>query len=192
MTNGRETRIPQANRRHGAASLIEVVVMLSIGMVMLGIAMTTIHLLLRAERHSTQAVYHNTTIARLSQVLRDDVHAAREAVVGAGDDDGPATLNLTLDDDRRIVYTIEEHELKRIESVGETVERRNSFFLPVGSLLQFEQAAGPPLAVRLVIQRAPLVRGTATQTKQSTGEPPARRTLTIQSIVGRIHRFERE
>jgi hypothetical protein len=190
MTNRCETRLPEVNRRRGAASLIEVVVLMSVGMVMLGIAMTTIHLLLRAERHSTQAVWHNTIITRMSRVLRDDVHTARDAAIEA-DDDGPATLNLTLDDDRHIVYTIEEHELKRIESTGETVKRRNSFFLPVGSSLQFEQAAGSPPAVRLVIQRAPLVGEKAKQSTTSTGEPPARRTLTIESIVGRDHRFER-
>jgi hypothetical protein len=173
------------------ASLIEVIVMMSVGMVMLGIAMTTIHLLLRAERHSTQAVWHNMTVTRLSRVLRDDVHAVRNASVKADDDNGPATLTLTFLDARRIVYTIEEHELKRVESVGETVERRNSFFLPVGSSLQFEQLAGPPSVVRLVIQRAPLASGTAKQTKPSTGESPSRRTLTMESVIGRDHRFER-
>jgi hypothetical protein len=191
MTNLQAIQSPQSNRRRGATSLIEVVVMMSVGMVMLGIAMTTIHLLLRAERHTTQAVWHNTAITRLSRVLRDDVHAVREAMVETADDDGPATLILTADDDRRIVYTIEEHELKRVESVGKAVEGRNSFFLPVGSSLQFEQVAGPPSVVRLVIERAAIAGGSAKQTKTSTGEPTARRTLTIESIVGRDHRFER-
>ena len=191
MTKRSGKRLPNASRRRGATSLIEVVVMMSVGMVMLGIAMTTIHLLLRAERHSTQAVWHSATITRLSRVLRDDVHAVREAAVEAADDDGPAKLILTDDDDCVIVYSIEEHELKRVESVGETVERRNSFFLPVGSSLHFEQAAGRPSMVRLVIERATLAGGKAKQTKPSTGEPPARRTLTIDSFIGRDHRFER-
>ncbi|MBT6157641.1 MAG: hypothetical protein HOL01_12435 [Planctomycetaceae bacterium] len=191
MTNRNGKRSPKTSRRCGATSLIEVIVMMSVGMVILGIAMTTIHLLLRAERHTTQAVWHNTTITRLSRVLRDDVHAVREAAVEADDDDGPANLVLTADNDRRIVYTIEEHELKRTESIGETVKRRNSFFLPVGSSLQFAQVAGPPSVVRLEIERATIAGGTAKKTKSSTDEPTARRTLTIESIVGRDHRFER-
>ena len=50
-------RSPQSFRQRHGFTLLEMVVVMSIAMVILGIAITIIHLLSRAERHAAQAVW---------------------------------------------------------------------------------------------------------------------------------------
>jgi hypothetical protein len=183
-------RPAQPNRSRSGTSLVETVVMIGVSMIMLGLAVTMIHLLLRAERFTTQAVWHNTTLARVSRLLRDDVHAALTADVQPPADDRPAALTLQLTDDRIVSYQIEEHQLTRTETAGDATTRRDAFYLPPGSTLSFQRVDGPPAIVRLSIRRAPVSTRAAAEHSAVSGESPMRRVFVIEAIVGRIHRFE--
>jgi Tfp pilus assembly protein FimT len=171
-------RSPICRRRRGY-SLIELVAVMAIAMIIMGIAVTTIHLLLRADRHSAQAVWHNTSIAQLSRTLRDDTHGARQVAVHEMPD-GMSVLQLTLDGSQKVSYEIEQHEIVRTVFQGDVVKNRNSFFAPVGSSLRFEPV-DEGTAVRLMIQRAPLV---------AHAHADAGRMLTIEAVAGRRYRFE--
>lgn len=178
-----------ASRRTGT-TLIETVVMMSISMVMLGLAVTMIHLLLRAERFTTQAVWHNTTLARVSRMLRDDVHAALTADVQPPADDLPTALTLKLSGDRVVSYQIEEHQLTRTETVNNAATRRDDFYLPTGSELSFQLVDGTPSIVRLSIQRPPVTGRAAAKHSGMLGESPLQRVYVIEAQLGRIRRFE--
>ena len=183
-------RPAQPGSSRSGTTLIETVVMIGVSMVMLGLAVTMIHLLLRAERFTTQAVWHNTTLSRVSRTLRDDVHAALTAEVQRPADDRPAVLTLELTGDRIVSYQIEEHQLTRTETTGDAATRRDAFYLPPGSTLSFQRVDGPPAIVRLSIRRAPVSTQATAEHSGVSGESPLRRVFLIETIVGRAHRFE--
>src|SRR5262245_32588554 len=87
------------NRR--GVSLIEMIVVISISSVIIGVCSTTMHLLLRSEREQSREVRTTVAISRLSQVFREDVHAAQKCQVVA---EGKPHMELTAPGGRRILY----------------------------------------------------------------------------------------
>ena len=176
---------PAALRARCGISLIEVVVVMGIASAMLGLAVTTIHLLMRSEHNATRMVWYGTSLARFSRTLRHDVHAATAAQVRAPVNDNAARLELTLPEEVVVTLTIEDNRINRVETAAGDVLRRETFHFPPASSIRFEHQRQPEL-VSVVIDRpaSPHVRGGGA----GNSRLPTRR-LRIEAVVARDHRF---
>src|SRR5438309_121599 len=63
---------PRSARR--GWTLIELLVVLSVAAVMMGLGVTTIHLLLGSEHEAMKSVRYSSSLTRLARVFREDVH----------------------------------------------------------------------------------------------------------------------
>ena len=149
------------------------------------------HFLLRAERYSTHALWHSTTLSRLSGVLQNDIHAATSANLKSPAENCLETLRLTISDGRSVNCTIEEHRLMRTETESEKDLSRNVFYLPPGSRLRFQRVSQPTTLMRLIIGKPtkPITGNRAAQTSPSNQTLP-QRTIKIQAVLVGDHRFQ--
>lgn len=176
---------PTALQPRCGTSLIEVVVVMGIASAMLGLAVTTIHLLMRSEHNATKMVWYGTSLARFSRVLRHDVHAATAAQIRPPANDNAARLELTLPEEVVVTLTIEDNRIKRVETAAGNVRHRDTFHFPPASRIRFEHQQQPDL-VSVVIDRpaSPHVSGGGA----GNSRLPTRR-LRIEAVVARDHRF---
>lgn len=178
---GRERRSPRAG-----LTLVEMLVVISVAAVMLGMSVCIIHLLLDAEREATRAVRFNTSVARLTQAFRGDIHASRQVEIPALEPGKPTILIATLDHGQ-IRYELDEHLATRIETAGGRQVHREVFYLPPHSRMRFEHHPDQKL-VHLAIDMAAGGSGT-TNVPSAVADTPQRR-LAIEAAIGRDHRFE--
>ena len=177
--------VPSAGTEPRGFSLIELLVVMGVATVMLGLAMTTIHLLLRAERHSAKTFWYGTSLTRFAAVLRNDVHAATTARFP-----GAVTgLDLTLPNGHAVAYRADAHTLTRIEeSAGQPVHRED-FHFPPTTRIRFEKGEQPNL-IRGVIDRPSAIQP---RMPASNGNAQsirtARRVLRVEAVLNRDGRF---
>ena len=136
-------------RARAGVSLIEMMVVMSVAAVMVGMAVTTIHLLLGAEHDATKAVRWSASVSRLARSFRDDVHAARSIEMPAPEPGKPAVLVATTDT-RRIRYELDAHRAVRIEAEGTDESHCDVYYFPPRSRLEFTRPGDRGL-VRLTI-----------------------------------------
>lgn len=178
----------QGQARPGA-SLIEVVVVMSVASVMLGVAITTIHLLLRAEREFTQSAWHAQSEARLSQLLRQDVHAGESVELTALERPPGQMLRVRFGPDRWAEYRIDGQRIvRRLSAAGQTVHR-DAYYVPPQSRLEFQHDAEPRL-VRLIVRHP---AGPPMPAAASGASPePAWHWWRVEAVVARDRRFQAE
>lgn len=186
--------LPNAYRlRRSGTTLVEMLIVMSVAAVMMGVSVCAIHLLLDAEREATRAVRFNTSVARLAQAFRADIHAARQVELPDAEDGMPAVLVASLDG-RQIRYELDAHQATRIETEGEHQVHREAYYFPPRSLLQFWRRPGEKgLAQEIVvleIDMAPAGSGTREIPSATHGSP--KRRLTVEAVPGRDHRFEKQ
>lgn len=166
-------------------SLIEMIVVMTAGTVLMGIAVTLLCALLRAEGTGRALVERSTSLSRLADQFRRDVHAADEAVQGIHwppDAEG-ATLRVPARNGepdahiRSIEYLAGEGTLKRLEWVGEEVASEESYDLGEGSSAQIEIV--PANGRQLVCLAVAIKRAPSAQDRQ----------LRIEAVLGWDHRF---
>ncbi|HTI51907.1 MAG TPA: prepilin-type N-terminal cleavage/methylation domain-containing protein [Planctomycetaceae bacterium] len=167
-------------------SLIEVLIVVTVASVVVGVSVTMLHLILRSERDQSRAIRTTVTLSRLTEVFRADVHASTELKV-TPPETGPATLHLADGAGRDIVYTADEHLLRRVETAQGAEVHRELFHFPPGSAIRFEREESPPLARVMVDVAAPFPQHLP---EQRTRVAP-RRTFTIEAIANRDQRFAR-
>ena len=172
-------------------SLMEMVVVIAIASVMLGLAVTTIHMLLRAEWHSTETVWYGTSLARFSRTFRQDVHAATSADIPKPPPDAKSRLDLTLPKQRTVTFQIDGSSITRVEVEAEKVRHRDVYHFPPKSTIRFERTQEPAL-VHVVINR-PSTPEVLAGREDDGGKAyrPAGRVLRIEAAVARDHRFAR-
>jgi hypothetical protein len=159
------------------------IVVISISSVIIGVCSTTLHLLLRSEREQAREVRTTVAISRLSQVFREDVHAATECnIIG---EEGKPRMELAAADGRRIVYSADEHLIHRAESRGGAEVHRDAFHFPPGTESRFERNGEPPVA-RLVLD---LGAELPDSTPRALVRTARRRTVSIEAVPNRDQRF---
>src|SRR5438876_5171317 len=115
--------------RYGV-SLIEMLVVMSVASVMMGLGVTTIHLLLGSEHEATRSVRYAASVARLARLFREDIHAARQVEFPPVEPGKPAVLIAMVDGERDIRYELDAHLARRLESDGGTTPHRDVFYFP--------------------------------------------------------------
>jgi len=178
--------MPATIRRRSGVSLVEALVVMSVAGVMMGLAITTIHLLLGAEHEATKAVRYAASMARLARTFRDDLHAAHAVELPAAEP-GKPTLLVASTAGGRIRYELDAHVATRLETAGAGETNRDSFHFPPGSKLQFARDGNQGL-IRLTIEM-PLGPPAATA-KDAPPSSPAMRVLTIEAAPSRVRRLE--
>jgi type II secretory pathway pseudopilin PulG len=115
------------------ATLIEVMVMITVISVVMTGAATTLVALLRLERQARSDQSELQTLANLAARWRTDVHAA---IAASADDD----CELTVTDGRTIRYSFAESRIAREVRLGETIVHRDAFVLPSRAQVEFTMA----------------------------------------------------
>jgi len=162
------------SRRRGI-SLIEMIAVIGVGAVMMGLAVTLLYGLLRAEGSGREHVRQSSVLGRLADQFRRDVHAAN-TVAGVSDDQ---RWQFELAPGRTVTYRFQPGTLTRTEQVDAAPERRESYALRSGTTATIRIPANTqPAIVSLRIEPA----------AEASGQP-AGRTIQIDAVLARDHRF---
>jgi prepilin-type N-terminal cleavage/methylation domain-containing protein len=198
-------RLPAAHCKpmRRAFGLIEMLVAISVGAVLMGIAVSLLIVLLGAEQSGRVHAERSESLRRLADQFRRDVHAAVDvADLGeAGEARGTVPFSLTresgqsltrksgqspedrhecrlaLADGGSVRYTISADGISRVEQVGSKDVRRESYALPEGSTaaIVVDRTTSPwTLSLTIVPNDASLGSG---------------HEIRIDAVLGRDHRF---
>jgi prepilin-type N-terminal cleavage/methylation domain-containing protein len=161
-------------------SLIEMVVVMTVGATMLGIAVTLLGALMQAERTGRAHIGQNGVFNRLADQFRRDVHAADGPVVAAKSKAGQPAWRFDMVKGRSVWYIPGDEEIVREERIGHILVRRESCSLPEDccATITTDAKASPPI-VRLTI--AP------TDASLRPGHE-----IRIDAVPGRDHRFVKQ
>jgi prepilin-type N-terminal cleavage/methylation domain-containing protein len=107
-------------------TLVEMIVVMTVGAMLLGIAVSVLHVLMRVEQSGRAHVERHETLARLADQFREDVHAA--SVKPAAD--GESVWRLDLAADRTVRYAAEKGRITREERMGDKTASRESYIMP--------------------------------------------------------------
>ncbi|WP_298864752.1 hypothetical protein [uncultured Gimesia sp.] len=118
-------------------SLVEVVVAMGIATIMMGISMTTMHTVMRAERETSKAAWLGSSFHRFSRLIRSDIHAATSLEFLKGSTRNSPELTIKKTGAEIVKYRIEGHRIFRVVTRNEQQVHRDGFFLPEGSHAYF-------------------------------------------------------
>ena len=156
-----------------AFTLMEMLVVLTVGSVMLGISVGMLHLLLRSERTGRDRVHRAAVSARLAEQFRADAAAAaRHVPIEAP---SPTLCQFVLPGDRTVTYWELPEEVRREERIADKPVRQESYTLPDGCSVAVT-VNGDPTLVSLVV------------THKNT-PPAAGRAMRVMALLGKDHRF---
>jgi hypothetical protein len=149
------------------------IVVMTVGATLFGIAVSLMHLLMRAEQSGRTHVERYATMARLADQFRDDVHAAAGRPVA----EGQTAWRLELAANHTVRYAAEPGEITREERMGDKTASRESYKLPddYTAAITSDEAASPSL-VSLVI-------------KLKSGSGAKAREIRIDAAWGKDRRF---
>jgi prepilin-type N-terminal cleavage/methylation domain-containing protein len=154
-------------------SLIEMIVVLTVGAVVVGIGAGMLHLLLRTEQTGRGRVLQARVLARLAEQFRGDVGAAVRQTPGAREGE----WRFVLMGDRLVTYRALPGEVQWDESMAGKRVRQESYVLPGGSSAAITvQSKAMPVMASLVIAD----HGTPAATS---------REMRITAVLGKDHRF---
>ena len=123
-------------------TLIEMLVSITITSVMLGIAVAAIYALMRSDETARRQLGRQTTLARLSQQFRRDVHASLRLTGPEPADGKSQAWKLHGADGRVIQYRMGNESLVRTVLVGNAVKQRESYALLPKEQAKLEMAPG--------------------------------------------------
>jgi type II secretory pathway pseudopilin PulG len=167
--------------QRAGTTLIELLVVITVAAVMLGLGVTTIHLLLGAEHEASRSVRYAASLSRLAQAFRDDVHPARSVELPEVESGRPEMLVISAGGDPQIRYELEANRATRFEAAQDGPAHRDTFYFPPRSRLSFAREATGGL-VRLEIEMAAFGPANAATL------PPRR--LAIEAAPARRRPFE--
>ena len=141
-----------SNRR--GASLIELLVVITTSMIVVGLAVAMVRSLLVANRTAEAHLVRSDTVRRLCDSFRSYVRAASAAECVQEDD--AMRLELSLADGRQVVFRAAEQAVVRTESDATADRRREKYSLANGCIARFEtHAENDATTVTLVIVQTP-------------------------------------
>jgi prepilin-type N-terminal cleavage/methylation domain-containing protein len=156
-------------------TLIEMLVVMTVGSVMLGVAVSTLFMLLRAETAGRNRVRQCRVIGHLSEQFRADAAEATGPIMPEAGP--PVQWRFALPDGRTAVYRALSGAIEREEFRDGKPLRRESFPLPAGASASLDL-------------RAEAVPATASLT---VGPPSAAESggalFRIDAVLGKDHRF---
>jgi hypothetical protein len=169
-------------------------VVMTVAAVVVGLATTTMHLLMRAEHEATKESRFSASVTRLARAFREDLHAARKVELPDPEPGKPPALVVALDAGRHVRYELDAHRAMRVETDGAVTVRHEDYHFPTHSQLRLEQGdrglvrfliempapglrSGPPSGgpaagpvTRLAIEAAPARARSSTATAQNDGD----------------------
>jgi prepilin-type N-terminal cleavage/methylation domain-containing protein len=153
-------------------TLIEMIVVITVGSVLMAVGTGILCLLLKSERLARDDFHAGTSVARLAEQFRQDAHAA----VRAPRNLDPDSCRFQLPRQRRVVYLFKPGMVSRTEWAGnEVLVRQECYDLPAAVQARAEASAdAPPAAVCLLLE-------------QPGGGP-----LRVEAAVGRDLRFTKK
>jgi prepilin-type N-terminal cleavage/methylation domain-containing protein len=158
-------------------SLIELMAVLTIGSVLMGIAVSLLLVLLRVEQTSRAHVEQSTAVYTLADQFRRDVRAAGRAAADPAEKNHAIALFLTAG--HEVHYSDRGGEVERIETGDGKTIRRESYALPAewSATVDVVSWARPALAWMTLAPKDAALRTV--------------RELRIEAAIGEDHRFER-
>jgi len=161
--------------------LVECLVVIAVGAMVMGIAVTLLATVLRIEGAARDDVHYDAAVFRLAHQFRRDVHAAVALVDDRsqpGDNDDGQSWRFELPQGRTVTYRLRPAGLARTERSGEKVLRRESFALPPQRTAAIErQGDGDSAILSLLILPATDAAGAT--------------TLRIDALLAHDHRLAR-
>jgi len=140
------------NRR--GASLIELMVVITTSMIIIGLAIGMVHTLVGANRTAERHLVRSESVGRLCESFRRHVREA--AAAECIEEDGAIRLELSFDDGRQVVFRSAEQAVFRTEREEGVDRRRDKYTLAKDSFARFEiQSEKDSTTVTLVIAHAP-------------------------------------
>jgi prepilin-type N-terminal cleavage/methylation domain-containing protein len=158
---------------HRGYTLIEMLVVLTVGSVITGVCVGSLHLLLRTERKGRDRVPEARVVAALAEQFRNDVHAAIRQISSTQKNE----WQFALADDRVVTYRVLPGEVRWSERAAGKVARQESYVLPSDcfAVIATEKQTSP-IVISLVIRSDGAV---------STAE----REMFIVAVLGKDHRY---
>ena len=140
------------NRR--GVSLIEMLVVITTGMIIVGLAVAMVRTLAAAHRTSEGHLVRTEAVGSLCESFRGHVRAAGTA--DCVEEDGAMRLELSCDDGRQVEFRSTERVVIRTERDQGVEPRREKYTLPTNCGTRFEiQSDNGTTNVTLVIVQAP-------------------------------------
>ncbi len=171
-----EKRQPIMFRR--GYSLIEMLVVITVGSVIMGVGAGVLPVLMHAEQTGRDRAAEARILARLAEQFRSNVAAAVRQTTGAGQGE----RRFVMAGDRLTTYRVLPGEVRRNERVAGKPVRHESYVLPSGwSAAITVQGEPAPAVMRLVV---------ADDVFAGNGAPPAAgREIRVAAALGKDHRF---
>jgi hypothetical protein len=180
---------PQRSRfpKRCGVSLIETTLAVTLAMVMLGLAVYTMHLLMHSERQLKKADWQAESLLRLSTLYRRDAHSALKVELQESNDGDVITFMQPAK--RNVVYKTAGGRIVRTTEFSGKVQHRDAFVVPNESLAQFQYDRNSKVTT-IRIRNQPSARGSSSEEPVAiTPEFGPDRVVRIEAIVGRDHRF---
>ncbi len=162
------------NRR--AFTLVEMMVSISVGSVLMALALGIVHRTMRTESTARTHAEVERTAARLSRQFRHDIHQAKSVSLDNQQSDA-TLLRLVLPDQQPITYRIEKRGILREQQHRDEQTHREIFTFPDDYILQFAELTEPSRAMLTLKHDTKLV-GIAPQIK-----------LHIEAVIGQFLRL---
>ncbi len=170
-------RAPGLQRHRRGFTLIELLVASSLVSVVLGISSVFIAGLWRVENSLGQQDLSLTSLRRLMQQFRSDVHQASSVEFSGGTTESPAQkFNINLADGGKVEYGSEPNLITRVVRAGDEIKQRESYDIPGLTKSNWQVATTEGLNLASLS----LVR----QLQPGADEPSAERTIRIDAAVG--------
>jgi len=153
------------------------IVVMTVGATLMGIAMSLLIVLFQAEGAGRAHLEQNTSLNRLADQFRRDIHAAVGSLVTENGKHGETVWRFDLAPDHHVSYEAGYGDIVRKEQAGPAVLRRESYTLPANSSATIAaNASSGSSIVRLTI------------TPMDAALRPGRE-LRIDAVPHRDHRF---
>ncbi len=159
-----------------AFTLVEMMVSISVGSVLMGLALGMVHRTMRAESTARTHAQVERTTALLSRQFRSDIHRAKTVLLDDQQSDSPS-LRLMIPNQRPITYRIENNSLHRQQQQGDEQTHIELFPFPDDHILKFVEMTRPPRIVLTLEHDTKLV-----------GVAPRIR-LHVEAVVGQFLRL---
>lgn len=128
-------------------SLIETLVLMTVGSTLMGIAVGAIHLLFTMDHNTRQRRQLQASEARLADQFRRDVHAALRLEPGEASGQSWSVWQLELGADKRIQYQSEPGGLTRLEILQDKTTRREWYPLMESSKVRLDMTSDGPIPI---------------------------------------------
>lgn len=130
------------------ASLVELMIVMSLSSVVLIIGGQVIQTLLRSERNGATSLVESRSRSRLNRDFRRDVRAAQALSPIVVDDGDRTVCELQLEHNRRVIYRrTDQATLARIEMLDGTVQSRDDYAVAPGETTVVSSSETPLLVL---------------------------------------------